>query len=104
VRDGVIAARTADGAEDYLRDLRVRGQTVGDAFLVLGNEKEQFGARQRIAFVILPASAPHRDIRRNDWWRGGEPERLPGSGDKVGHCGLEPQTSVLSGPRSNQLS
>jgi hypothetical protein len=22
----------------------------------------------------------------------------------VGHCGLEPQTSVLSGPRSNHLS
>jgi hypothetical protein len=26
------------------------------------------------------------------------------SGEVVGHCGLEPQTSVLSGLRSNQLS
>lgn len=51
--DGVIVVRTADGAEDYLRDLGVRGQTVGDAFPVLGNEKEQFGCRRELTQEFL---------------------------------------------------
>ena len=70
---GVIAARTADGAEDYLRDLRVRGQTVGDAFLVLGNEKEQFGCRRKLTQEFLELTEqPRRLIKISGGMIGGE--------------------------------
>ena len=62
MRDGVIAAWSADGAEDYLCDLRVRGQTVGDAFLVLGNEKEQFGCRRKLTQEFLELTGQSRRL------------------------------------------
>jgi len=55
------------------RLLRVRGQTVGDVFLVLGNEKEQFGCRRKLTQEVLELTEqPRRLIEISGGMIGGE--------------------------------
>ncbi len=50
---------------------------------------------QEVALMVLPRSVSKEQVIE---------ALIVRSKRMVGHCGLEPQTSVLSGLRSNQLS